>query len=133
MGAGRFREDLLARLNLRTYQLPGLAGRREDIQPNLDFELERWQREQRQHVGFNREDRARYLAFAASPDGRWSGNFCELGRRCCGWRPWPMPAASKLSRRKMRLRDYAGSGGRRGAESAASAAGRGGGGGAGSV
>ena len=46
VGEGRFREDLLARLNLWTYRLPGLAERSEDIEPNLDFELERWSRDQ---------------------------------------------------------------------------------------
>lgn len=76
---GRFREDLLARLNLWTYHLPGLAQRREDIEPNIDFELERWSREQGQRVAFNREARARYLAFATSPEARWSGNFRDLG------------------------------------------------------
>ena len=34
------REDLLARINLWTFQLPGLAQRVEDIEPNLDHELE---------------------------------------------------------------------------------------------
>jgi transcriptional regulatory protein RtcR len=76
---GRFREDLLARLNLWTYHLPGLAERAEDIEPNLDFELERWSREQHQRVAFNREARNRYLAFASSADARWSGNFRDLG------------------------------------------------------
>src|SRR5215471_10500731 len=38
---GRFREDLLARLNLWTFALPGLKDRCEDIEPNLDFELTR--------------------------------------------------------------------------------------------
>ena len=36
---GLFREDLFARINLWTFELPGLAGRREDIEPNIDFEL----------------------------------------------------------------------------------------------
>jgi transcriptional regulatory protein RtcR len=76
---GRFREDLLARLNLWTYRLPGLAERSEDIEPNLDFELERWSREQHERVTFNREARARFLSFAMSPEGRWAGNFRDLG------------------------------------------------------
>lgn len=75
---GRFRDDLLARLNLWTYHLPGLAERMEDIEPNIDFELERWSREQHQRVAFNREARARYLAFATSAEARWNGNFRDL-------------------------------------------------------
>ena len=39
--SGRFREDLLARINLWTFRLPGLRDRKEDIEPNLDFELDR--------------------------------------------------------------------------------------------
>ena len=38
---GRFREDLLARINLWTFLLPGLRERPEDIAPNLEYELER--------------------------------------------------------------------------------------------
>ncbi|WP_394539864.1 RNA repair transcriptional activator RtcR [Lysobacter enzymogenes] len=76
---GRFREDLLARLNLWTYRLPGLAERAEDIEPNLEFELERHSRENHQRVTFNREARERYLAFALSGEARWSGNFRDLG------------------------------------------------------
>ncbi|ALN93223.1 RNA repair transcriptional activator RtcR [Lysobacter gummosus] len=76
---GRFREDLLARLNLWTYRLPGLAERAEDIEPNLDFELERHSRENHQRVMFNKEARERYLAFARGGDASWSGNFRDLG------------------------------------------------------
>ncbi len=76
---GRFREDLLARLNLWTYRLPGLAQRSEDIEPNLEFELERWSREQHERVRFNVEARTRYLAFATSAEAAWRGNFRDLG------------------------------------------------------
>ena len=76
---GRFREDLYARINLWTFDLPGLATRPEDIAPNLDFELERYAGEQGRQVRFNVEARRRYLAFATAPEARWSGNFRELG------------------------------------------------------
>ncbi|BAL24874.1 RNA repair transcriptional activator RtcR [Azoarcus sp. KH32C] len=79
VAAGRFREDLYARINLWTFKLPGLAERSEDIEPNLDFELERFAREQGEQVRFNVEARRRYLAFAVSPEARWPGNFRELG------------------------------------------------------
>ena len=75
---GRFREDLYARINLWLFELPGLADRNEDIEPNLDFELERFAREQGEQVRFNVEARRRYLQFACSPQARWSGNFREL-------------------------------------------------------
>lgn len=76
---GRFREDLLARLNLWTYRLPGLAQRMEDIEPNIEFELERWSQDQHARVRFNVEARTRYLAFATSPEAAWRGNFRDLG------------------------------------------------------
>jgi transcriptional regulatory protein RtcR len=75
---GLFREDLYARINLWTFALPGLAGRREDIEPNIDFELERHAREQGRLVRFNLEARRRYLAFAGSAEAAWQGNFREL-------------------------------------------------------
>ncbi len=78
VGEGRFREDLLARINLWTFELPGLCERREDIEPNVDFELERYARDNGRLVRFNVEARRRYLAFACSSAARWSGNFREL-------------------------------------------------------
>ncbi|CAN5552874.1 RNA repair transcriptional activator RtcR [soil metagenome] len=75
---GRFRDDLFARLNLWTFALPGLAERREDIEPNLDYELDRFAEREGQRVTFNREARARYLAFATAPGALWQGNFRDL-------------------------------------------------------
>jgi transcriptional regulatory protein RtcR len=75
---GRFREDLFARINLWTYALPGLTERREDIEPNLEFTLAQWARENGQMARFNKEARQRYLRFAESPAARWQGNFRDL-------------------------------------------------------
>lgn len=75
---GTFREDLYARLNLWTFALPGLADRREDIAPNLDYELDRYTEREAERVGFNKEARDRYLAFAMSAEAPWPGNFRDL-------------------------------------------------------
>ena len=75
---GTFREDLFARLNLWTFTLPGLAERREDIAPNLDYELDRHAEREGERVTFNKEARTRYLAFAMSNEARWQGNFRDL-------------------------------------------------------
>ena len=76
---GRFRDDLYARINIWSFHLPGLAERREDIEPNLDYELERYARDENRRVTFNKEARARYLAFAMSDEAPWLGNFRDLG------------------------------------------------------
>jgi len=75
---GTFREDLFARLNLWTFTLPGLAQRREDIAPNLDYELDRFAEREGERVSFNKEAREHYLAFATGPAARWPGNFRDL-------------------------------------------------------
>ncbi|HEX6884854.1 MAG TPA: RNA repair transcriptional activator RtcR, partial [Planctomycetota bacterium] len=76
--AGRFREDLLARIELWTFELPALRERPEDLEPNLDFELERLQRDGGRRVTFNKEARARFLAFAAAPSSAWRTNFRDF-------------------------------------------------------
>ena len=75
---GAFREDLLARLDLWTFELPGLADRPEDVEPNIDYELERFSRESRRKVRFNREARERFLTFATSAEATWLANFRDL-------------------------------------------------------
>ena len=75
---GRFREDLLARINLWTFELPGLAARREDLEPNLDFELQKITDETGHRVSMSREARSAFLKWAQSPDAKWTANFRDL-------------------------------------------------------
>lgn len=77
--AGRFREDLYARINLWTYALPGLKDRAEDIEPNLAYLLAQFSEESGEMVRFNREARERYMHFAMSGEAVWNGNFRDLG------------------------------------------------------
>ncbi len=79
VAAGRFREDLLARIDLWSFTLPSLAQRREDLEPNLDYELERFARDCGRRVTMNREARERFLRFALDPASSWSANFRDLG------------------------------------------------------
>lgn len=78
VAAGKFREDLLARINLWTFTLPSLAERREDIAANLDYELERFAKSHRRQVRMNKEAREAFLKFAKGPDAKWNANFRDL-------------------------------------------------------
>ncbi|MCU0683212.1 MAG: RNA repair transcriptional activator RtcR [Polyangiaceae bacterium] len=78
ISAGRFRDDLLARINLWSFALPALRERPEDIEPNLRYELEQAGRALGANVTMSREAKDRYLAFARSPAALWSGNFRDL-------------------------------------------------------
>ena len=75
---GGFRDDLLARIDLWAFRLPGLRERREDIAPNLDYELEEHTRRTGMRVTFNREAKERFLAFTTSPEATWERNFRDL-------------------------------------------------------
>jgi len=78
VATGGFREDLLARIDLWHFELPGLANRREDIAPNLDYELERFAQENDRRIQFNAEARRQFLAFATSHEAVWRSNFRDL-------------------------------------------------------
>ncbi|MBK1854622.1 RNA repair transcriptional activator RtcR [Verrucomicrobiaceae bacterium 5K15] len=78
VSSGGFREDLLARINVWTFQLPGLADRTEDIEPNLDYELREFSNKNGRAVTFNKEARQNFLQFAKSPQAPWRGNFRDL-------------------------------------------------------
>ena len=75
---GVFRADLLARINLWDFQLPGLAERREDIEPNLEYELECFAGKSGKRITFNKEARAEFMRYALAPETAWRGNFREL-------------------------------------------------------
>jgi transcriptional regulatory protein RtcR len=75
---GRFREDLLARINLWTFELPALSERCEDIEPNLRYELDRASEKLQLNVTFNAEARRRFLEFAISAEAVWLGNFRDF-------------------------------------------------------
>jgi transcriptional regulatory protein RtcR len=75
---GRFRDDLLARINLWTFELPGLVDRREDLAANLEYELAEHARLEGRRVSFTADARARFLEFAVSPAARWVGNFRDF-------------------------------------------------------
>ncbi|RKI10337.1 AAA family ATPase [Corallococcus sp. AB030] len=75
---GRFREDLLARINLWTFRLPALRERPEDIAPNLQYELDQASQALGTRVTMSKEAQEYFLRFATSPEARWSGNFRDL-------------------------------------------------------
>ncbi len=75
---GRFREDLLSRINLWTFRLPRLSERPEDVEPNLEYELDEWATRHGHRVTFNKEARAAFLRFATSPEARWTANFRDF-------------------------------------------------------
>ena len=73
VAAGRFREDLLFRLNTIEIQLPPLRDRREDIPPLATYFLQRHSARYRKPLtGFDR------VALQALLDHPWPGNIREL-------------------------------------------------------
>ncbi len=75
---GRFREDLLSRINLWVFELPGLKSRPEDIEPNIDYELRRYTQRTGDVATFNKESRKLFLNFAVSSQAVWTANFRDL-------------------------------------------------------
>jgi transcriptional regulatory protein RtcR len=73
---GRFRDDLYQRINLWQFHLPGLAERREDIEPNVEYELETYSGKSGRHISFNSEAWKAFMDFASTHP--WRGNFREL-------------------------------------------------------
>ncbi|MCK5725560.1 MAG: RNA repair transcriptional activator RtcR [Thiotrichaceae bacterium] len=75
---GLFREDLLARINLWTYEMPSLKQRIEDLKPNIDHELELYTQKAGYKVHFNKVAKEQYLDFSYSEQALWQANFRDL-------------------------------------------------------
>jgi len=75
---GRFRADLLARIDLWTFRLPSLRDRLEDLAPNVDHETEKVGHTLATKLTWSREAKEAYLAFGVSAEARWPGNFRDL-------------------------------------------------------
>lgn len=75
---GEFRLDLLSRLNLWEFHLPSLRDRREDIEPNMDYELDRLGASLGRRIRLSGVARQTYLNFALSGEALWTGNFRSL-------------------------------------------------------
>nr|MBA3542334.1 sigma 54-interacting transcriptional regulator [Deltaproteobacteria bacterium] len=74
--AGRFREDLLARLAVWTFELSALRDRPEDLAPNLEYELDRLGAELGFRASLSTNARAAFLRFAQT--AAWRANFRDF-------------------------------------------------------
>ncbi len=73
---GKFRDDLLSRIDHWEYELPSLKQRVEDIEPNLYFELNKLEK----NISFSDKAVKLFLDFAQSPEASWNGNFRDFNR-----------------------------------------------------
>ena len=78
VAAGEFREDLLARIDLWTFRLPGLVERPEDFDANLVYELAEYASATGNKVCFTAKARKRFLDFAKSDQAKWKANFRDF-------------------------------------------------------
>jgi len=78
VAAGEFREDLLARIDLWTFRMPGLSERPEDFDANLVYELAEYASATGNKVCFTAKARKRFLDFAKSDQAKWKANFRDF-------------------------------------------------------
>ncbi len=76
--AGRFRDDLLARINHWTFTLPRYATGRKILNPISTTSSIATPQHASSTVRFNAEARRAFIRFATSPEALWTGNFREL-------------------------------------------------------
>ena len=104
IGAGRFREDLLYRLNTVVIQVPPLRERREDIEPLAAHYLAHYSARYRKPlVGFDEAARTALLSH------RWPGNVRELAHSIERAVLMADPSATAVSARHLGLLAHRGS------------------------
>lgn len=81
----KFREDLLARIQLWSFNIPSLKDRHEDIEPNLDYELQQVSLTTGNLFSFNKEAREKFLSLSNSskPYGSRTSGTCPVRSREC--------------------------------------------------
>ncbi|MDR1467683.1 MAG: sigma 54-interacting transcriptional regulator [Spirochaetaceae bacterium] len=84
---GRFRDDLLSRINFWNFTLPPLRHRLDDLPNLVNFFIDEWSRENNNRViSFENDARKMWLAFATAPEALWIRNLRELNhsvKRMC--------------------------------------------------
>lgn len=78
VAAGRFRDDLYARIAVEHFHLPPLRERLEDLPGNLEHELQRLETERNRRYEFDPAAEALLVRFARSPEAVWTANFRDL-------------------------------------------------------
>lgn len=80
VAAGRFRRDLMERIDMWTWTLPSLSERPEDLEPNLDYEMEKLNDKLKENskVWMDADARRLFLEFAETAP--WPGNFREFSK-----------------------------------------------------
>jgi len=78
IGNGKFREDLLARIDIWSWQLPSLKDRMDDFEVNLEFELRQSARMLDRQIRFSQKAKDTYLSYSKSPQATWAANFRDL-------------------------------------------------------
>jgi transcriptional regulatory protein RtcR len=72
---GKFRDDLLARIDTWSFELPTLAERSCDLEEYLEYSRKKWKEENNSTFNFDASSRKKFLDFARSDKGLWLNNF----------------------------------------------------------
>src|ERR1700722_5256504 len=75
---GRFREDLLSRINMWTFTLPGLRLQPDVTEPSFQVVIDQFGERTGRRIAFSKEARQKFLAMALSAEAKWGGGFRDL-------------------------------------------------------